>query len=81
MESLGVLVHHPEISLAVVDNFFGGPVLITWRKLRRYVEEDRVCLGRDTIHEWFQWLAERLSEREAAAPAVPAYVAERDWQP
>jgi len=37
--------------------------------------------GRETVGEWFQWLAERFAEREGAAPPVPANVQYRDWRP
>ena len=35
---------------------------------------------RESAFEWFQWLAERLQERDAAAPLPPAYLAHRDWK-
>jgi hypothetical protein len=30
--------------------------------------------------EWFQWLAERMLERETASQPVPAYIAHRHWK-
>ena len=33
-ESLGILVFRNEISLSVVDDFFSGPIVISWRKLK-----------------------------------------------
>lgn len=80
-ESLGVLVYRGQVELAMVDDFFSGPLLLSWRKLRRYVGEYRAQLQRDTYMEWFQWLAERMQEREAQTPPVPAYVACRTWRP
>jgi hypothetical protein len=70
-ESLGVLV----------DDFVSGSVLLSWRKLERYVMEERVARGRETLLEWFQWLAERMIERESRVPVVPAYRAHADWRP
>jgi hypothetical protein len=35
---------------------------------------------RETWSEWFQWLAERLMERESKSVPVPAYIAHRDWR-
>lgn len=79
-ESLGILVCRGEIDLEMVDDFFSGPIIISWRKLNGQVMGERAMLERVTIGEWFQWLAERLSEREAKAPPVPAHVAQRDWR-
>jgi hypothetical protein len=44
------------------------------------VEEDRRITERDTVWEWFQWLAERMSEREKSVPPVPAHIAHRSWR-
>ncbi len=74
-ETVGVLLFHNELSLDIIDDFFSGPILISWRKLQPYVIELRQHYQRDTWLEWFQWLAERMMERESHATAVPAYVA------
>ena len=81
MEALGVLLHHREVSLSVVDDFFSGPIVLSWRRLQGYVADVRRETKRDTMHEWFQWLAERFIERENVAPPVPAHVAYRSWRP
>jgi hypothetical protein len=73
-ESLGVLAFRKEIDLATIDDFFSGAILISWRKLRVFVDEDRRALDRDTVWEWFQWLAERMAERELRATPVPAHL-------
>lgn len=72
-ESLGVLVYHGEVSLDLVDDFFSGAIVVSWRKLARYVTHMREQLERDTYYEWFQYLAERMLERERRVPPVPAY--------
>jgi hypothetical protein len=79
-ESLGILVFRREVTMDLVDDFFSGPILISWRKLEVYSEEWRRLYNRDTGQEWFHWLAERMMEREKATPAVPAYVAHRSWR-
>ena len=81
MEILGVLVHRREVPLAVVDDFFSGPIVLSWRRLQGYVADNRRETKRDTMHEWFQWLAERFIERETSAPPVPAHEAYRSWTP
>ena len=74
-ETIGVLLFHGELSIDIIDDFFSGPILISWRKLLPYTIEIRKQHQRDTWSEWFQWLAERMMERESTAPAVPAYIA------
>src|SRR5262245_59079379 len=80
-ESLGVLVFRRQLDLQLVDDFVSGSLLLSWRKLERYVQEERAARGRETLLEWFQWLAERMIERETRAPVVPAYRAHKDWRP
>jgi hypothetical protein len=80
-ESLGVLVYRRQIDLQLVDDFVSGSLLLSWRKLERYVKEERAARGRDTLLEWFQWLAERMIERESESPVVPAYEAHARWRP
>ena len=80
-ESLGVLVYRRQLDLALVEDFVSGSVLLSWRKLERYVMEERAERGRETLLEWFQWLAERMIERESKFPVVPAYRAHANWRP
>jgi hypothetical protein len=79
-ESLGVMLYRGEVTIDLIDDFFSGPILISWRKLNVFVEEDRRALDRNTVSEWFQWLAERMIEREKSTPAVPAHIAHRKWK-
>jgi hypothetical protein len=58
-ESLGVLLFRREVTLDLIDDFFSGPILLSWQKLRVYSEEWRRTLHRETGSEWFHWLAER----------------------
>jgi hypothetical protein len=79
-ESLGVLVFRREVTLDMVDDFFSGPIVLSWQKLNVYCEEWRRTLKRETGNEWFHWLAERMMEREKLSPPVPAYIAHRKWR-
>jgi hypothetical protein len=79
-ETIGVLVFQKELTLDLVDDFFSGPIIITWNKLKRYLEEVRTDQQRDTLFEWYQWLAEQMMEREKLARPVPAHIAHRDWK-
>lgn len=78
-ESLGVLLFRDELTIEQIDDFFSGAIIISWRKLRRFVEEDRRDLERETVWEWFQWLAERVQARERHVRTSPAHIAYRDW--
>ena len=79
-ESVGILLFRRELTLDLVDDFFSGPILLSWRKLQVYAEEWRHALNRETGSEWFHWLAERMMEREKLAPPVPAYKAHQSWR-
>jgi hypothetical protein len=65
--------------LDVVDDFYSASIVQSWQKLGPYVGELRAEQRRATRWEWFQWLAERMMEREAASPPVPAHEAHRSW--
>lgn len=79
-ESLGILVHRREISLELVEDFFSGPVVLSWRRFGPLIEQTRKEIGRDTYFEWFQWLAERIAEHESTARPIPAYIEHRRWR-
>ena len=77
-ESLGILIFHREMEM--VDDFFSGIIILSWRKFRNYIEGMRSVGKRDTYYEWAQWLAEQFEKRESKLPVVPAYIAHRDWK-
>ncbi|MCJ7536730.1 MAG: hypothetical protein MUO57_14475 [Anaerolineales bacterium] len=81
LEGLGVLVYKEELSLELVEDFFSGIIVTAWLKLRRFVEDERKSLDRETWGEWTQWLAERIMDREKTRPAVPAHIEHQDWKP
>ena len=80
-ESIGVLVCRGEVSLELVDDFFSGPIVVSWRKLENFIIGERESVGRDTINEWFQWLKERLEETESDTPPTPAHIEHKNWKP
>jgi len=79
-EALAILLYRKEVTIDLVDDFFSGPIVVTWRKLSQYVIERRIEAQRETYFEWVQWLAERMIERENATPPLPAHIAHRDHQ-
>jgi len=40
-EALAILLYHKEVTLDLVDDFFSGPIIVTWRKLSKYIEDTR----------------------------------------
>jgi hypothetical protein len=78
-ERIGILVFKHEISIAMVDDAYSGPIIISWQRLEKYVTDLRKDLARERPLEWFQWLAERMMDREQTQPPVPAYLAYRNW--
>jgi hypothetical protein len=79
-EALGILLYRKQVSIDMVDDFFSGPIVVSWRKLVGYVEAMRTEAKRETYFEWVQWLAERMMQRESKTPLVPAHIAHRDWE-
>jgi hypothetical protein len=77
-ESIGILVHHRELPLDLIDDLL--PLVATWDKLRRFVADYRSEVHVDAMYEWAQWLAERMQERESRHPHGPAYVDHRNWR-
>ena len=80
-ERLGILVQRHEIAIDLVDDAFSGPIIQSWAKLGNYVASFRARVQRETGFEWFQWLAERMTERELHGSAIPAYIAHKNWKP
>jgi hypothetical protein len=81
LESVGILVQKREIPIDLADDFFYTPVVVGWQKLHRYIEDMRKEQGVDTPLEFFQFLVEQIARRQGTAPAVPAFIAYRDWRP
>jgi hypothetical protein len=79
-ETLGLLVYHRLLPLQLVDELIGGYVRSSWRRLQPYLEVRRGALG-PTLAEWFQWLAERLSEHEKPGRLLGAANTYRRWRP
>lgn len=79
-ERLGILVHRREIQIDLVDDAFGGTILVSWQRLEGFVAQFRKASKRDTAFEWFQWLAERIQEREHTDAAIPAYKRFKNWK-
>ena len=80
-ESLGLLVYRREVDFRLVEDFFSGPIVISWQKLQPLVSELRKRDQRNTYFEWFQWLAERLIITESEIEPTPAHIKHKHWNP
>lgn len=76
-ESVGLLLYNHELTIELVDDFFSGPILLSWRKLEPYIRESRRELERDTWSEWFEWLVDKIKAKESVSPSVQAYIAHK----
>ena len=79
-ESLGYLVFRHEISIELVDNFFGGAIVLFWKKFQNYFIELRVASKRENYGEWVQWLSEQLEKRASKSEIGAAHIVHKDWK-
>ncbi|MFI5171757.1 MAG: hypothetical protein ACHQFW_05165 [Chitinophagales bacterium] len=79
-ESLAILIVRKELDIKLVEDFFSGVILLSWKKFKNYIFEMREVGHRDTYYEWVQWLSEQLEKREAKVPSVPAYEMWKEWE-
>lgn len=82
-ERIGWLVYQGEIPIELVEDALTGPVLGAWFKLSQTISDMRGAEQPNPnpkVLEWFQWLADRIRERQSASPPVPAYIAHADWK-
>lgn len=79
-EAMGLLVFRGSIPIDLIEQIIGGTCILLWHKLRPWVEQMRIKQNHPLLFEWFQWLAERLEERDRLQQ-VPAYRRFKNWQP
>jgi hypothetical protein len=77
-ETLGYLVYRGIMPIELVEELVGGVGVHLWTRLRPWAESVREEQGQPLLLEWFQWLAERLQERDRPN-AVPAYIRLQSW--
>jgi hypothetical protein len=59
----------------MLDRMVGGWVRGTWRRLRVWVESERVENHNPNVGEWWQWLYERLEADPDPGKARGAHIA------
>ena len=73
MESLGILVADQLIEIDLVDKTLGSFVTTAWQKYKAIFEEIRIKHSDPFLGEYFQWLAEYISDRSQKNPRRPFY--------
>jgi hypothetical protein len=71
MESLGILVAERFINIDLVDKTLGSFVTNSWSKFKTVLLDIREKQSDPFLAEYFQWLAERLTERMQNNPRKP----------
>jgi hypothetical protein len=77
-EAIGMLVHRGVIPLDAADDLVGGAVIAVWGKLQAFIRETREKSTNPFFVEWFQWLVDRLKERQEV-DREPAFLAHAEW--
>lgn len=81
LEAVGLMVYQRIVPFHLVQQLMGGTIQAHWRVLRSHTEWLREKLSRPSLHEWFQWLSERLDEFPEYRDEEGAYSKYRHWQP
>ena len=81
LEAVGLMVYQRSVPFRHVQQLMGGTIQASWRALRPHTERMRGKRDRPSIHEWFQWLSERLDEHPEFRDEVGAYSKYADWKP
>lgn len=74
MESLGILVAEKYINLDLVEKTIGSVVTDTWEKLKPWILDSRKKLPDPYLNEYYQWLAQKLSEQMKEKKRKPFYL-------
>ena len=78
-ETVGMLIHNHVVPMDAMADLVGGFSLKLWSILSEWAEEMRVMKCQPEFFEWYQWLVERLEERDQSTQG-PAYQAHRSWR-
>ena len=62
-ETFGYLVYRGIMPIDMVEELVGGVGVHLWYRIKPWITALREQQGQPLIHEWWQWLAERLEER------------------
>ncbi len=76
-EMWGCMVFERVVDHRMVDRMVGGWVRGTWRRLRLWVESERVENRNPNVGEWWQWLYERIEADPDPGKLKGAHIAYR----
>lgn len=76
-EMWGCMVFENVVDHRMLDRMVGGWIRGTWRRLRTWVESERVLNRNPNVGEWWQWLYERLENDPDPGKAQGAHIAYR----
>ena len=81
LEAVGLMVFQRIVPFRLIQQLMGGTIQAGWQVLRPHTELLREKLSRPSIHEWFQWLSERLDEHPEYRDEEGAYSKYQVWKP
>lgn len=80
-ETVGLMVYRDLVDFEIVRDLIGDAVVAIWRKLRRWTFEMREQQHRDTVFDWFEWLAGKLEDDNVEEAHQAVFVRRRKWRP
>lgn len=80
-ETVGLMVYRDLVEFEIVRDLIGDAVVAIWRKLKRWTLEQRNLQSRETVFDWFEWLALQLEEDHAQEGHRAVFVSRRKWKP
>ena len=81
LEAIGLMVYQRIVPFRLVQQLMGGTIQASWCVLEAHTGMLREKLRRPSIHEWFQWMAERLTEHPEYRDEEGAYLKYGGWKP
>lgn len=80
-ETVGLMVYRDLVDFEIVRDLIGDAVVAIWSKLKRWTLEQREMQARETVFDWFEWLALQLEEDHAQEGHRAVFVHRRKWKP
>jgi len=80
-ETIALLVFERLASFEMVRELTGGMIIVTFRKLERWVRDVREENAQPSWAEWYQWLVEQMERESSSKEANPAHVRHAGWRP
>lgn len=78
-ETIGLLVYKGVVPIDAMEDLVGGAALTIWEVLKKWIVETRTERSHPTFMEWYQWLIDRLNERNRRN-RPPAFLLYKDWK-